>query len=423
MIYLELFFAVIILLVHLKKKNWQLTLFLVLIFSCFIFTIVRFPLAIHLSEESEIYWAYIGRSKGQLLKSLQNTEMPLFYVFYYTLINIFKIDPATSIILLRFLICIMIGFSYLHFSKNILKKQSMNKSLVIFIPTFFCLYDWNINYLALGDELRNALALPFLILLLDSISESKYYFAIFYALLAFFSHKLGIVFSLLTFPLFFLVKRFQFKINKYHICIFLPILTLVLIKLFRKIIFLGGNRYIISQINHNILLGILDGLLRRPGVILAEIIYLSLFYISIRNFEKIKLNATLLTSLTLSIIVFTASNYGIIMHERFQEPNRFYFMLGIYLPIVAGSSLIEFSKKIIAMYVVGFFLANFLFKQFARDVINIYAAHAGSPLADLINYIILNKSYIGCIFLILILILFSALFKRKIFSKETYPPI
>lgn len=423
MIALEIIFALAIVIIHLKKRDWPLTLFLAMIYSCFLFTIVRVPLSEHLSLDSEVYWAYVGRGDGQIFASLKNTEMPLFYIFYYTLIYIFKINPVISIILLRFAICLAIGMSYLILSKNFYKnEENSKKNLYIFLPTFFCLYDWNINYLLLGDELRNALALPFLILLLNSLAQEKYKWSILFCTLAFFSHKLGIVFGPLSILIFFFVKRYREKITRNQLLILLPIITLIGIKIFRKIIFMIGNPYLKVQVNHNILLGFIDGLLLKKGVLLAEAIYVALFFICFKNFEKIKSNILLMVSLVLSVIIFTASNYGIIMYDRFQEPNRFYFMLATYLPIVVGASLLNSQKRTIAFYILGFFFSNFLFKQFSRDVLSFLAVQRGNPLHDIINYAVINKSYIGSIIFILILIFISVYFERKIFAKESSLP-
>lgn len=424
MITLEIIFAVIILLIHLKKRDWPITLFLFLIYSCFLFTVVRFPLSEHLSMDSEIFWAYVQRGQGQILPSLKNSEMPLFHIIFSTFQNILRIDSATSIILIRFAICLSIGISCLKISQYIFKNEERSKrNIYVFLPTFFCLYDWNINYLLLGDQLRNALAIPFLLLQLSSLAQKQYKLAGIYCILAIFSHKLGIIFGLSTILIFFLIKKFQYKFTKYHLFVFLPICTLISIKIFRKIIFMTENNYLMIQVNHNILLGLVDGLFIRKGVILAKIIYISLFVICFKNFKKIKENTLLMVSLVISVILFTASNYGIIMYEKFQEPNRFYFMLASYLPLVAGSSLISYSKRFIFTYILAFFIANFLFKQFARDVLTFFAIQRGNPLHDIVNYTIVNQSYLGSIISILIMTLLLIIFARNNFFKESSHPI
>lgn len=394
MILLQLVALTTIVALFRKRPLWPWLLFFLMLLACFNFTVARFPLAMHFSDESELLGAYIKRDFSYLWPSLTSTDMPLFFVIYFSLQKFFFFDPFSAIILMRFGLCVALFLSWLQLTTKVASFQSGDKKNIQYFPflaCFFFMFDWNINYLLLGDELRNALAHVCIIgLLISLFTQTKKLPVIIYFLLACFSHKLGIAsafmlivsYALLNFTL----KNFQKKIKSWHVFLLFPILSLLSLKLFKYGIELTQIKYIISQVNHPIHKGLIEGLLNRKGVILSVVTNLLLIGICLKNFARIKESKIALLCLLNGLFYWMASNYGIILSENFQEPNRFYFYSALFFSLPVALALSYESKKIMAFYVGYFWSINFAFKSYARGVITIPDAYTGSPLKDLASY-------------------------------------
>lgn len=223
----------------------------------------------------------------------------------------------------------------------------------------FFLLDYTFSYLIAGDQLKQLIGMPFSILAVVFLLEKRIWLFLLFSFLSILSHYLFVAVFLIV-CLSKSTVRWRLFRRRYSLAL-LPLgafFSVVIVKSF-----LAGMNFIGDKVNHPVPSGLLDGLLMRPGAIIALIFYL-FFILSFCIYAKEDFkNPRLKFILMLVALLFGFSKVNI-LGIQFVEPARIYSLIAPFFAIlVTRVYLLSRTSFDRLMLICAIVLYNFMYIQ------------------------------------------------------------
>ena len=265
---------------------------------------------------------------------------PLLFQFVAGVKNMVNLSDDGVIVITRFLFIILTTLAVRRLYVAIFNQATVSNhaksnvtlrtvELSAHLTGIFFLFDYTFSYLIASDQLKQLIGMPFLVLAVTYLLEKRRLLFVLFSFLSVASHYLfGPV--LLIAYLLKLVVNWRFFKSKYSM-IFLPLVALLSVVLVKAI--LEGMTFFGDKVNHPVPTGLMDGLLFRPGAMLAVAYYLFFILTLCIYAKKDYANPRLKFILMLVVLMLGFSKVNI-LGVQFVEPARFYSLISPFFAIL-----------------------------------------------------------------------------------------
>jgi len=401
----NIFFYYIIILIYVLffyKKNIVLNIILLSI----IFVFLHFFYQNEITGENYVAYVKVIAENGIPLFNYPERSMPGYFIIAYLLKNFLGLEPEFILKITRFFIFVALLFAMRDLVEHISKKYNLNKEIISFAILIFT-FDYNTNFLLIGDQFRNAFGqLTFIYFVLHLVKEDHNK-SLFFGIASVIFHKLFIIVIPTIYILFKLTKLLK-NYSKEIIFLSLPLFSVFFVKIIQFLTRFFNIFSFYDKLHYPVPIGF-NALTK--GVLLALIIYIFVLILSYKDYLKVKKNNILFFSFLFFFISLIISKVNII-GIQFVEPNRVYILFAPFFAILFAYLLhnIKTSLKlfILLIYVIyNFAVINFatqthaptitLIKSSIFDFFSIYFNNNISQMFLIIFYFLISVLIINVI--------------------------
>lgn len=395
---------------------------IILLFS-FFFTIAYLciPFSVHLRNDTEIFHPYANYIGSLMIPGIHNQDYNNFSVVFilgYFIKKFTDVDASLILYFFRIFFFIFLSFAYLDLALKLSRKIiniPKQRNIFILLAVFFFIFDWNTSYLLIGDQYRNFLAQVFFIYFLSALIEERPKKLLFYGILSIATHWAYLLLLILSLSTYLFAKKCNIR---RYVFIFLPAIAIMCGYLYKEIfLYLYRDHYEYINASH-VRLGILDGLLLRPGVLLALLIHLFSLAAIWYKLNEINKNVFLKFCVLMFLFLFGLSKFAVVLSSNFIEPNRFYMVFSPLLAIVLTFAIYEISYRRMHIIVFSYFIINFVFRNFAKETIPFWEIVTKNDFIILKNFIIENHYLNWAIASLFLLCIYLGYFIKKHQNRE-----